>query len=628
MSIDRLAARLSACRDVIEQVVLDLPSLPPRVNRAPLVALLERALGLAAQAAGCSADDPDHLALTSAASTALVGAASVLQLAASRQDAAPLLDRLRSAQRALEVYRREALEAMDASRPPRPGAPPARLRASVGVPALHRLDRRPLAPRARFTAAAGDDHGDAEHEGRRVRSEEPSAVLLLDQLRRLAQDCFAELGELGNLRAPSEEVPWSPELARFEARLLADLDAVAALGQRVIFDGEPALQLDVLDELLAFADDELCPDPGRAFARAFILGCVEGDDAARAAVLALRQSDPLTHDAQRSALALASSPCLAPALEGLVLDRDPALATLALDVLRARREGDTALAAVLLAHPEPRARRSAALFLGASREGNSAVALLLAALDVELDGTAFGGAVESLIRLGRRAGLTAARARLQGDVDVGEGSPANGPGHVVLLRVLALAGGPGDAALLLRAFAAAPSEAITDLLGWHGHPGSVDPLSRALTEACAGPDGGERPRALAEAIALAIHRITGAEVTPTAEGARAFAAWWSEHRDQLGSEAERRIDGGRPARYRRGHRYTLQGSLDELAASGSAPTREALALEIAAASSGAARLDVDGWVARQLADIAAAREMLAAARPTFQPGDWPEHRLV
>src|SRR5262249_16152432 len=139
-------------------------------------------------------------------------------------------------------------------------APP--LRASTDVPALHRLDRRPLAPRialGTLESAALDAPPRS-----RAAKEDPAAAPLFEQLGRLAHDCFQELGQLGNLRSGSDELPWSPQLASFEKRLLADLDAAIALGRPVFFDGAPAIRLDVLSEVQTFADDALAGDPGRA----------------------------------------------------------------------------------------------------------------------------------------------------------------------------------------------------------------------------------------------------------------------------------------------------------------------------------------------------------------------------
>ena len=613
-----LLPRISTCRDMIEQVLLELPGLPPRVDRAPLVSLLTRALAVLARLAEGSLADPEHLDQVAAVTSAILGCVTVLHLAVTPDEARPLEQRLRAVERALEIYRGDALDELVAS-VPAPGPPRAefKLRASVGVPALHRLDRRPLAPRPhvdapdRSAVATDDDRAPA----RRIPDPEPAAVLLIEQLRRLAHDCFSELGALGNLRAPSADVPWSPALGRFEQRLLADLDAVVALGGPVIFDGSPTLRLDVLAELLAYADDALAPDPGRAFARAFVLGCVEGEDCVRAAVVALRQSDPWTHEAQQSALALASNPAITPAMETLALGDDAALSALALAVLRARREASIAVTAPLLAHPDPAVRRSAALTLGASKQRAPALALLHATLDADADDTVASAAAESLARLGSKLGLAHARRRLA-DRALDPTARAD------LLRIIATTGGPADGAVLAQHFEEAPtSAAIIEALAFHGHPGSVEPLLHALEITASQPGAIE----LRAALALALHQLTGARVEPTTEGAATFCAWWLEARAELGTDDERRLDGSRsPRRCRLGRPFTLAQTLDALTTAGPASARELLALELAASSSGAVRIDLHDWTTRQLAEIAAAHATLAGA---LRPGAWPESRL-
>lgn len=607
MSNARLAVRLSSCRDQLEAVLLDLRRLPARVSRAPLASMLERALSLLEPLAAGSVADPGHLDTVAAVRAAVLGCAAALGVAAPRDDAAPILARLQSVERALAGYREAAIGALNAS-VPSPARPAPALRTSTGVPALHRLDRRPLAPRIASDASA-ELELDARSRRRAPEDDVPAAAPLFEQLRRLAHDCFVELGQLGNLRDGSGEVPWSPELASFEKRLLADLDAAVALGRPVFFDGAPTIQLDVLDELQVFADDALHGDPGRAFARAFVLGCVEGEDAARAAVVALRMSNPLTHDAQRNALSLASSPTIAPVLEVLATGGDPALAALSLDVLSARREGGIAIAAVLGAHPDPRVRRSSMRFLGTASDRETASALLLAALGDERDPSVAAAAAESLVRLGDRTGLRAAREWLGGDA-------IPRAARLELLRVVAAAGGPGDRATLLADLAAAPSEAVVDLIGVHGHPGCVEPLVRALGEAHGGG-------ALGEAIAQALRRITGREVAPTVEGAREIAAWWDGARAGLGADE----DSARAPRLRAGRRYTPLESLDELGGAAPADVREALAIEVAAVTGGAVRLACGDWIARQLSEIATARAKIAAERSGYRPGDWPESRL-
>lgn len=587
---------LVVARSFLERALLDLGALPPRVDRRPLAAMLERAVDALTEAGRTGPFDPAHLDHLASARTTLTALGTALRVAAQGQ-AAELLTRLDGAQRALDLHREAALDALAQAPPELPGPrPPAALRASVGSPALHRLDRRPLSPRTR--AGALD-----EEAPRPAADAHPGAVLLVDQLRNLAHDCFAEMSELGNLRRAGGEVLWSPALARFEDRLLADLDAAVALGRPVVYDGAQVALLDVLAEVLAWADDALIADPGRAFARAFLLGCVEGDDAARAAVLALRQSPAETHEAQVSALGLASNPAVARALSPLVLGSDPRLAAAALDALTLRGEGQAAFAATLIAHPEARVRRSAARHFGAVREAAAAATLLSAALHDERDGDVLAEGCASLCRLGSREGLHLARARVE--------DPAFDPGaQAALRRVLAAAGGPLDHALLLRAFTDEPTPDAALALGAHGHPGGVEPLLRAFAAA-----SGQRLR---DAVAAALTRLTGLPMDDTAAGANDLAAWWSAHGDALGARDDR------PRRLRRGQPHTVAAALDELAGPGDPAVRALLTLEIAAATGGAVRLDPHGFIAPQLGAIAAARASLGDGA---RAGEWPEAQL-
>jgi hypothetical protein len=584
---------LALARSFLERVLLGLGALPPRVDRRPLAAMVERAVDALSEAGRSALGDPGHLDHLASARTTMIALGAALRVA-SPTEAAPLLAALDGAARALELHREAALDAPPSPEPAAP-RPPAPLRASVGAPALHRLDRRPLSPRARTR--------DDEAPPRPLDDPHPGAVLLVEQLRDLAHDCFAEMGELGNLRRAGGEVLWSPALGRFEDRLLADLDAAVALGRPVLYDGAPVALFDVLAEAQAWADDALFADPGRAFARAFLLGCVEGDDAALAAVLALRQSPPETHGAQVSALGLGASPAIARALTPLLLGGDPGLTVAALDVLTLRREGDAVFAAALLAHPDARVRRSAARFAGALREPAAAVPLLAGALHAERDGAVLAEGCASLCRLGSREGLHLARARVE--------DPAfDPPTRRALGRVLAAAGGPHDLAALLRAFADDPAPETALALGLHGHPGAVDPLLRALAAASSSR--------LREAVAAALTRLTGEPADDAAAGALALAAWWSAHGEALGARDDR------PRRLRLGQPWTLAASLDELAGPADPAVRELCALELAAATSGSVRLDTSGWVAQQLGALAAARASLGEGA---RPGEWPEAQL-
>ena len=436
-----------------------------------------------------------------------------------------------------------------------------------------------------------------------------SAGRFITQLRGHARECFEELGMLGGQRSPNDEVPWSPAHAHFEGRLLADLDAAVALADPVMFDGARSLRLDILRELLVWAADAFTVDPGRAFARAFILGCVEGEDRVRAAVLALRQSSPLTHDAELDAFALGSSPAITPAMEALALGEDARLSALALGVLRDRREGSVAIAGPLVAHPDAGVRRAAAELLGTSREREAAVALLDTLIDLDDAERVRAAAAESLVRLGIERGLTCARSSLLA-------GPADAEAASTLRRILAMAGSAADLELLLPALGEGGHLADVPWIGWHGHTGAIEPLLVAIEELPTRIGNDERRAVIADAV----ERITGEALDPTEEGVAAYRGWWRENQARFGP---------RPGaqRFRRGSPYSPLQSLDELASVAPARDREALALELAAVTRGAARLRTGDWVARQLGEIEATREALAADEQRHPGGTWPAEHL-
>jgi hypothetical protein len=614
----RIEARreAAAARDLLEQVLLDLPLLPARVDRAPIAGLIERSLAALDALAETVIEDAPHLDHLASARATAGAARALLALAAAGDASARSIDRLAALERSLTAYERRAQDRLAAMedrylRAPIVEAPAALppFRASLGVPALHHLARPALPPRLRIEALDEDDDDEDDDDDdaspRVMGASEPDdpAGAWRIQLRRIARDALEEIGALGGLRRAEGDDEWSPALGRFEQRMLADLDALAALGQKATLEGGRELVLDVPAEALAYAADAFTADTVRPFARAFVLGCIAGEDTARAAVLALRQSHPLTHDAQRSALALASNPALGGALRALAQHDDPALAGLALDALRARGEATLDVAAALAAHPDPAVRRRAARCLGAVPERAPAIALLDRLLRDEPDDRVAAAAAESLLPLDLDAGLALVRRRLEQ------------ASHPDLLVLLAIAGGPRDAALLAARLERSPAAA--EALGWHGHPGHVDVLLDALERAAnASPDDPFRVATLS-----AIRRITGAPPGLTLEGLRAF---WDQQRGDLG--APRAPASAEPRKLRSGRPYTPLASLDELSADDvPGRVRALLALEVAIITGGP-RLDVDGWVAVQLATIARLRDQVAAIDPPHRPGAWPASR--
>lgn len=481
------------------------------------------------------------------------------------------------------------------------------LRASRGEPSLHAFERAPILALDGF---AGLDGRERRFSLVRVASEE-------EQVRRLARDCMEDIALLGDLRRRGENEPWTA-IARFEQRLLDNLDALAALACGRAGGG-------VVEQLQRYATETSFPDRGRAFALAFVLACLEGDDAIDAAVTALRRADPSTLDAYQTALSLGSSPTIGPTMERLLWSEKPALMRIALEVLRRRGEASPAVVALLLEHPDSRVVVAAARAAGAMTEDRETItALLEPRLDDPDDEIAIAVA-EALLVLGSPEGLSGLRARLRDEADAPGLMPR--PSHARATRLLALGGGPEDLALLLAVINGDPLAA--EALGWFGHAGAIDPLLEMLERA--GATAGEHARRAQLGPARALHRITGAGLREAGASVEAL-----DDRLVLDAGSWRAIQEERrraPAPFERlrfGSPCTVMATVDELLRDESSPAaRRDAALELALAIGPAPRIEVDGWAVRQQATLEALREHLGAT-PSTQgaPGEWPANRLA
>jgi hypothetical protein len=443
----------------------------------------------------------------------------------------------------------------------------------------------------------------------------------LEGLRRIARDCMEELGSLGLLRAPEgPSVAWAPGPADFEQRLLSSLDALIALGhpyQSIHGDG----RFDVLAALLDYAGDSFVPDPARAFARAFVLGCVAGEDTVRAAVIGLRQSHRMTYLAQRDALALAPNPAIGPAMRKLCGSGGSALVRVALDVLRLRWEGTFEAAAPFVAHPEASVRMAAARCLAVAQAREPATRLLERRLEMEDDDRVLAVVAESLLRLDALIGLTTAREKLTLELaSPGALSPAS---RIDFARLLGVAGGASDVEILLRLLDQSPQEASA--AGLHGHPALIPALLAALKES----EGVAARAAYVVAAARALHRITGlglletVEPKPAIEAAEppAESSFWQARI----TAAQRRFEAIQ--RYRFGRPFTPMSTLSEAEAEEVLTDRRVdCELELAIVSGGASRFHARDWVVRQKAELKVLRERFAA-RGGYEPGVWPAARL-
>lgn len=607
-------AEAAVAREVVERALVDLQTLSLRAERAAVTDALEQCLLNLARLAQSGLDDPDHLDHLAQAEASVQRACAVLETV-DHTTCRRVVAALAAVGAALRACHRASLELIVARQDRSARAPSAAgaavaapvFRASVGVPVVHQARDEVLTAALRFEPSRLEQLTDAEIAAPRATKAEldtPGSAGELAQLRRLARDCLEEIGSLGNLRVRRGPHRWSAGFVRFEERLLKTLDALAALGQPVLsVDGEE-LSLDVAGEALAYAADELVPDPTRAFARAFVLSCLAGEEAVRAAVLTLMWSHPLTHAAQRDALSLGSSAAVKPAMRRLCAEGDGRLLSLALDVLRARREATLDAVVPLLEHPDVGVRVGAIRCLPFVPEQAAAAALLRECVE-DVEPRVMLAAAEGLTIRRSRAGLAAVRQHLQAELKRPGTLDPDVRMHAI--ELLGTAGEASDARMLGDLLQRRPREA--EALGWHGHPALVELLIGAL-ERSAGVQGDALFR---DGVRRALARITGAE--PSVESA-AWRAFWAEHGRRFSVVQ----------RYRFGHPYAPSASLDELCADGvPTHTRERCALEVLIVTGGAAKLVVSGWASALFAEVERLRERGREA--THAPGEWLSARF-
>jgi hypothetical protein len=667
---------------VVERVLLNLWSLPSRVDRAPITRGLEEAMRALDALQASDLEDPAHLDRLRDGIARVEGARRRIEDASGGPVGERLSKSLGDLGKALAdslditMERLIAIQGLLLRRPPVQAAQAVELppfRASVGLPVLHTFDRKPLPLGIRVEAAedaddddeddadneAGDNEDDDEdNEGNESSLKPPEAspakpineeegpraevapalnpaldptqnpVLAralkaeLESLRRIARDCMEELGSLGLLRAPDgPSVAWAPGPTDFEQRLLCSLDALIALGhpyQSVAGDG----RFDVLAALLDYAGDSFVPDPARAFSRAFVLGCVAGEDTVRAAVIGLRQSHRMTYLAQRDALALAPNPAIGAAMRKLCGSGSSALVRVALDVLRLRWEGTFEAAAPFVAHPEASVRAAAARCLSVAQAREPAIQLLERRLEMEDDDRILAVVAESLLRLDAASGLTVTREKLIEELaSPGALSPA---ARIDFTRLLGIAGGATDAEILLRLLDQSPQEASA--AGLHGHPALVPALIAALKQS----EGVASRAAYVISAGRALHRITGLglldmDPKPAIEAAEppAESSFWQGR----WAEAEKRFEAIQ--KYRFGRPFTPSSTLSEAEAEEVMTDRRTdCELELAILSGGASRFHARDWVVRQKAELRVLRERFGAVlRGGYEPGVWPAARL-
>jgi 3-oxoacyl-[acyl-carrier-protein] synthase-1 len=617
----------------IDRVVASITRLPPAADRGALQTALDAASAALSLWAASALHDDDHLALLDAARERVTFARARFEDAGEGPAASQAVKTLQHVERALRRGRDVTIDHLVADqdrllRGEIPGvAPPAApFRAGIDLPVVHASRRDPLVPLVPIAPAPSDDDAAlfraAPPRAGAPKAASPEAVALQD----LARACMEDLAILGGLRRPNDDEPWSAT-DRFERRLLANVDALATLdaAEAGLTEG-----IDVPVALLAYSAESSFADGGRAFTRAFALGCFGGEDPVRAAVVGLRNSHALTRPAQLEAFCLAPSPRIVPAMEQLLWDEDPALVRLALEVLRFRRAATLATVLPILGHSDPGVIEAAARCLAVTRSRVEAVAALEGLLRDDLEARTVLVVLECLVMLGAPSGLALTARRL---IDA-EARPFATSSELRsgLVRLLALAGGPEHTALIFKAVIPSGSApallAGVTALGWFGHAAFIEPLLEQLEAANAAPrTAGSRPTELEIATARALLRITGVYLEEDANeygiGLSVDGAAWRAHWEESPGDLDPDV------RYRFGARYHPRDSLTELADDRTAAhARRNAALEIAAFTGGAFAFEPTDWVARQREHLAVVGDAIESGAAAYEPGEWLSTHLA
>lgn len=513
-------------------------------------------------------------------------------------------------------------------------------RASLGAAALVDIDRPPIVALAKLLVSE-EDLFEVEEIGADVEKNEfrangtkkvaslPSPMSTPDcvgapgetaMLRRLARELMEEVGTLGGLCSPCIARAWSRGIVAFEDRLLAAFDALVALSRPIVSIDGAELHFDVLGELLAYSSDTDIPDPVRAFARTFVLSCVEGEDCVRAALVFMRQAHSATYPAHRDALMLGSNPLIGSAMHRLCEDGSGPLVRVALDVLNARREATIPVLVPLFEHPDAGVRLRAVRCLAVCGERNAAISMLAHVVFDETDSRIVAAAMRALVRRGEPYGLESARRVLR-DNRI-EHEELHSDARLELLGLLGIAGNASDGPTLQAALAYRPREA--EALGWHGSADHVEPLLAALQAAESTPG----KTLFCAGITRALVRITGAELLDAMGNPRldssAWKAWWAQNQTRFTSAL----------RYRFGRPYLPSATLDEIGTEGvTTADRESCVVEIDAITAGDAALDLRTWTSKWQASVnrlqsAWADEPRHADGSSFSPGEWVSSRWL
>jgi hypothetical protein len=210
------------------------------------------------------------------------------------------------------------------------------LEVSLDMPGLYRLGVSPLrvSSRARGRYREGSrlhlGIGDRQRAGGR------------SPLAPLARDAMEDVASLGSLRRLADDEP-AGRATSFEARLLANLDYLAALGRGTE-------SVDVVTELSSYLNESVFSDPGRVFAIALAHACIEGPSGLPGLARLVMGANDRTERALVDALSLGSNPRIDDLLAELVLEDTANVLAVAL-AAQARRGRAPRSVLSLVEHP-------------------------------------------------------------------------------------------------------------------------------------------------------------------------------------------------------------------------------------------------------------------------------------
>lgn len=415
---------------------------------------------------------------------------------------------------------------------------------------------------------------------------------------------FEDIAMMSLMRRLGQGELWS-NLEPVETRLLARVDAILACGSWI------------LPRLVQLLEERPLLDPELLWASIFVLGSIYGDDTRdqiERLVRVAQLDDPSAFESAADALTFAPHRGVEGLARRWMEEGHTRRSLLGIRVLGRRRATTVETLAPHLATEDPE-RLSETIAALELVPGDVRSAYLSRALG-HADARVFRTTVECAIARGLESGAREARARLS-TPDASAAAP-----------IAAIASDEHAFELLLGAAATAPSRELYDALGWYGHVGAVPFL---LGRLAAGD----------EAAVVGLQRITGASiddeskeppeyedgelpfvrehfVAPTfvaklSADAERWSAWWRRY----GGRADPRV------RYRWGHRWSTRDDYYELAEGiATAEQRRLAYLELCARAGGALPFDGREFVPRQRAQLHAWREYLGERHERAPRGSW------